>query len=196
MCGSICVRKKMEFKKKRMLLFALPVFCVVFLSGCWNYRELNTMTIVAGIAIDRVADNKGYHLTFEVLDIAEASGEKSTSVSSLLIETDGLTIFDACRNALQRSDSKLYFGACKTVIISEDLAREGITPLLDWFRRDAEARSTMDVYISSEETAADILKHKAITNNIVSYSIGMMNSAILRRFRSQFIISCMKSIIC
>lgn len=163
-----------------MLLFALPVFCVVFLSGCWNYRELNTMTIVAGIAIDRSADNNGYHLTFEVLDIAEASGEKSTSVSPLLIETDGLTIFDACRNALERSDKKLYFGACKTIIISEELAREGITPVLDLFRRDAEARSTMDVYISGEETAAAILKHKSVTNTIVSYSVGMMNSANLK----------------
>ncbi len=93
--------------------------------------------------------------------IAEASGEKSTSVSPLLIETDGLTIFDACRNALERSDKKLYFGACKTIIISEELAREGITTVLDLFRRDAEARSTMDVYISGEETAAAILKLRA-----------------------------------
>lgn len=164
--------------KKKLSIILLLIFSAVFFSGCWNYKELNMMTIVAGIAIDRGVDNTGYRLTFEVIDTSGSGNE--TEVSSLLIQTDGLTIFDACRNALERSDKKLYFGACKTVVISEDLAREGITPILDWLRRDAEVRSTINIYISKEKTAAAILEYKSLTNPITSYSISKMANSNLK----------------
>lgn len=154
------------------------LFCIGILpfsmTGCWNYRELETLGLVAGFSVDRGAGGIGYHAAFEVLD--ESGGEGSngggqTSIKSQIIETDGSTVFDTVRNALLKADKKLYFGECKVVILSRQLASEGIAPVLDWINRDAEPRLTEDLFVSKEATAAEVLKRKSPTNPVTSYAL-------------------------
>jgi spore germination protein KC len=156
---------------KISLAFLFVIAAVFLTAGCWNYRELNTMMIVAGIAFDKGDNGKGYHLSYETLDVSGESGEKQPSIKSLLIESDGETVFDAARNALKRSDKKLYFGACEAVIISDAMAREGIAGLLDWLARDAEPRNTIDIYIAREKTAKEVIMQKSLTDPITSVTI-------------------------
>lgn len=76
--------------------------------------------MVAGFSIDKGETGSGYHMTFEVLDESGGGGNggsgSPSALRSTLIESDGDTIFDAVRNALKKSDKKLYFGECKAVI--------------------------------------------------------------------------------
>lgn len=148
----------------------LIVLSLVFaLCGCWNYRGLNELTVIIGIAIDKNEDN-GYKLTFETVDFntsVEESGPKSE-----IIESEGKTIFDAVRNAKKRVNNKLYFGQAQTVIISEELGREqNIGELMDWFMRDGECRETMCFVISQEKTAAEILATKGVGQPLVANEI-------------------------
>ena len=45
-------------------------------TACWNYREVDRITIVTGFAIDKKDDQGNYLLTFEVIDFQEASNEQ------------------------------------------------------------------------------------------------------------------------
>lgn len=157
------------------LKFPLILAAVVLMAGCWNYRELNTMMIVAGIAVDKGGENGKYHVTFETLDVSGGSGEKQSSIKSLLIESDGDTIFDTARNALEKSDKRLYFGACEIVIISDELAREGIANILDWVGRDAEPRISIDIYVAKGKSAKEVIGRKSLTDPITSYALGRMD---------------------
>ncbi len=38
--------------KKRLLIFPVIFIQLLFLSGCWDYKELDDQSIVAGMAID------------------------------------------------------------------------------------------------------------------------------------------------
>lgn len=152
-------------------LLILSILFMTFMNGCWNYREIETLALVAGAAMDK-GTNNNYHLTLEVLNesgsVGGGGGNGGQGVTSTLIESDGKTIFDAVRNAVRISDKKLYWGSCKVMIISQELAREGIAPLLDFLIRDSEPRLTIDLFVSKEATAKDIIKQKSPVNPITS----------------------------
>lgn len=152
-------------KKRACFLFILLLSFM--LTGCWNYRGLDEMTIVAGVAIDKNPENGNFLLTFEFVDISGSI--KDSGPKSKLIESEGVTIFDACRNAKKRVQNKLYFGHTQLLVISQDIARnENMCEILDFFLRDGECRETMSVAISQEPTASDILAVNGLDQAIIS----------------------------
>lgn len=163
-------------KLKKIIAVLQIVLLLVPLSGCWNYREIETLSVVSGIAIDKGQNGYKYHMTFECLNMSGGQGE--SGAKPIVIETDGDTIFDAVRKALSESDKKLYFSDCKIVVLSSQLAEEGILPILDWFMRDAEMRVTIDFLISKEKTAGEILRQTSQSKESLSFQIfGMLKEA-------------------
>ena len=143
-------------RKLRLLIVHLSI-CLIMLTGCWNYREIEKMAIVAGVAIDK--ENGEYLLTAEII---KTSGEKEVKTSSQTVEGKGETIFDAVRNVIETSGKKLYWSHAKVIIISQDIAREGIVQAIDWLNRDQETRMSLDLLISKEKTAKEVLKNKGV----------------------------------
>lgn len=153
----------------KFLAVLLALLPAVLFSGCWDYREVENLSIVGGIGVDKGQNGYRYHLTFECMKM---TGDlKSGGVQPLIIETDGNTIFDAVRSALNESDRKLYFSHMKVLILSSDIAKEGILPVLDWFNRDAEPRISLQILISKEKTAGEILKLKPEDNQLTSFQM-------------------------
>lgn len=161
---------------KRLFLFFITVCLTMFLcTGCWNYQEIEQSTIVAGIAIDKGRNGYKYHITYEVLYF---SARNDQSIQSSLIETDGNSIFDTLRKGVTLSDQKLYLSGCKLIILSKEIAQDGVMQLIDFFLRDAEPRITSLFAVSEEETAAKILNIPLKENEAVSYKIyGMLDKS-------------------
>lgn len=72
---------------KKILGFLCCFSLLLSLAGCWDYKELNQVAIITGIAIDK-GDKKKYRLTVEKLDTMElnprqASGNAPTVIHSL-----------------------------------------------------------------------------------------------------------------
>ena len=55
-----------NMKKAIILLYIL--LPIPLCTACWDYREVDKMTIVAGIAVDRAYDGE-LLLTFEAVDL-------------------------------------------------------------------------------------------------------------------------------
>lgn len=150
-------------------ILAEALLIVSFCTGCWNYHEVESYSIVAGMAIDKGQNGYQYHLTFECAKIA--GGEDKSGAEPLVLESDGNSIFEAIRSTLRESDKKLYFNHCKIIIISSDIAKQGLKPVMDFLKRDAEPRITLDVLISKEKTAGEILHVTPQSGQILSYQI-------------------------
>jgi spore germination protein KC len=155
--------------RRRVAALALAAVVSGLLQGCWNYREIESLNIVAGVAIDKGYEGKKFHLTVDIADTSNAGKDKPVITS--LIETEGDTIFEAIRNAVKMTAYKLYFPNCQVVIIGKDVAAESIQPIVDWFMRDAEPRLTMELFVSQESTAKEILKQTSVTMAITSFEI-------------------------
>lgn len=153
--------------KKLFLLFYIIMFLPLF-TACWNYREVDRMTIVTGFAIDKT-DEGNYLLTFEIVDLHEAG--KEAKIKSALIESEGENLMSSIRNAISINFPKLYFGHATVVILSREVANEGVLHVLDFFFRDAEPRLNINILVSESETAGEILKSKAVASELISVEI-------------------------
>jgi spore germination protein KC len=145
------------------------IFLVFFLTGCWDYVGLDEITIVTGFAVDKNKEDKKYNLTFEFASLNESAKEKGMVTKH--IESSGKTIFEAVRNAKKRITNKLYFANSQVLILSDEIAKDGIEDVIYWFLRDAEVRETLYLAIAKDGKAKDILMAKAVDNPSTAYEI-------------------------
>lgn len=153
---------------KKYLLLLICTVCLSSLTGCWSYREIDKLSFVSGVAIDKDGPGK-YELTAEIIDV-DTSGTNA-KFNSLTLNSKGESIFDCNRNMISVSAKKLYWGHATTVIISEDVARSGLLPILDWILRDSEPRLDLYLFIANTNKAKDILSLKPVSTEIVSFEM-------------------------
>ena len=154
---------------KKIASSLLILLLLIPLSGCWDYRGLDELTIVTGVAIDKKPEEDIYQLTYEIVDLIEPIKEKGPNRK--LIESEGKTIFEAVRNAKRRVSNKLYFGHSELIIICEEIARnEDLNVVLDFLPGTSECRETINVVVS-QKTARDIIASEGIGHTVISNEI-------------------------
>ncbi len=158
-------------KKRGCILIVLCLANIIINTGCWNYREINNLSIVSGVAVDKNEDGK-YRITTEIVDLHE--GGKDAGIKSKKLESYGDTLFDAVRNTLEVTAGKLYWGHVEIVIFSQDVAKEGVVQFMDFLVRDSEPRQSVDILISREKTAGEIFNFESSTTEIRSHEINEM----------------------
>lgn len=155
---------------KRVIAALLSMLLLLPLSACWSYRGLNEMTIVSGAAIDFDIETGIYHVSCEIVDVTGSN--KETGAKAKLVEADGKTVFDAVRNAKKKLISKLYWGNTQVLILGKGLTEKGVLDsVVTWFNSNSECRETVDLIVSREKTARDLLTIPGLDNSIVSYEI-------------------------
>lgn len=153
--------------KKLTITLLLIIFSVIMsITSCWNYREVDKLAIAAGIAIDKGLDNQ-YEMTVEIIKI---SGGKDTKKSSYLVTAQGRTLFETARNLISITGSRIYWSHTKVIILSINIASEGMSSVLDWYTRDIETREDVSILISKEKTAKEILNNN-ISDDILSFTL-------------------------
>ncbi len=154
-------------KSKRIVMSIIIFINLLYISGCWDYREVDDLAIVAGAAIDKGADGQ-YTVTTEVVDV---DGSNDTKEKSKLVSMHGKTILDAIRNGISITGKRLYWSHCKVAILSKEVAEEGVTKVLDVFIRDAEINNDVNILYSQQETAREILEAQETTESIKSFAL-------------------------
>lgn len=153
---------------KRITLWLWCLSLLLVSTGCWNYREVDKLSTVAGIAIDKGEGDK-IMLTVEIVD--SIGGNDSMHTGSQLITQTGYSVFEIVRRMITESGAKLYWAHAKSLIMSEEIARSGAAKVIDWYIRDTETRADIHVLISGEKTAREILDSKEKVRDPLSYKI-------------------------
>ncbi|MCL6603288.1 MAG: Ger(x)C family spore germination protein [Paenibacillus sp.] len=159
---------------KRILSAMLSLLLLLCLSGCWNYTEVEEMSIVAGVAIDKDKSTGKILLTAETIDTTGGGGGEDNQASSTIHTLAGDTMFDIVRSMITMTGKKLFWSHAKAIIISEEVAREGMLKVIDWYSRDTETRADVYIFISKEKNARDILTLNKTKNTILSFELGDM----------------------
>ncbi|WP_102399938.1 Ger(x)C family spore germination protein [Haloimpatiens massiliensis] len=149
---------------KIIILFMLVAFSIVF-CGCWDYTEMDDVKYVAGFAVDK--DKDEYILTLEIMEASIGSN----AIKSDIVQSRGKTIHSALRDAIENTGKVLQLSHAKVVIVSEEIAEEGIVPAIDLINRDVEVRNDMWILISGMDTASEILTKGKIEDEIISYEL-------------------------
>jgi spore germination protein KC len=156
---------------QKFVKVCLICFLCVPLTGCWNRREIETLSFVLAAGIDPIGDS--YLLSTQVANTeAMAKNAPAKLPNFFVFTTRGKTIFDAIRNATHESPSKLFWSHTKVLVLGENMAQKGIKPVLEFFARDAEERRNFLIVISHQK-ANEIISADVKTKNLPA--IGLMN---------------------
>lgn len=142
--------------KKKLLAILL---CFTILTGCWDREELNEIGLVLAVALDKDILTNDIIISCEVARPHVLKQDSSSNKAPIeIVSAKGTTVFEAVRNISKKFDRKNYFAHNKVIIISEKLAEEGVTPILDVFVRDPETRLLVWVVIAKDTEAKQLLK--------------------------------------
>ncbi|MFB4160023.1 Ger(x)C family spore germination protein [Geomicrobium sp. JSM 1781026] len=136
----------------------LLLLASVLLTGCWDQWELRDLSVVTGLAIDK-GENDEFILTMQVINPSEIAAQEEGSgfTAAQNYETRASSIQEGFRKLTQQAPRRGYFSHIAALIISEEVASEGLSNFLDHFYRDHEIRSDFFLLIARGESASDIL---------------------------------------
>lgn len=143
-------------KKIRILLFLGIIFMI---TGCYNYRELNQLAITSAIGIDKKGDE--YEVSIQVMNTQKQGSDSNSSGDQpkfITYKEKGKTLQQAFRNIVLEAPRRLYANHINLLIISEEVAKEGIYDVLDLFFRDSESRKQFSVIVSRNSKSNDVLE--------------------------------------
>lgn len=149
---------------KKFVLIIITLFILLISSGCYNYKEINDMAIVSSIGIDKDNKNDKYIVSAQIMNSKESEDSEDSQITVYTKEGD--TVHEALRNITLKSPRKLYGNHLSKIVLSEEVAKEGIDNILDIFNRITEVRNEFIITIVKENKASDVLKVLTTTESI------------------------------
>ncbi len=140
----------------KQIIKLLTVFTLfIFLSGCWNYNELNDLAIATVFAIDKDGDNYLVSLTIANANNAQGSAKEGQSSISVL-EGSGSTITEALEKLDLTNSKILYLNHLSAIVMSEDIAKEGVNNIIDLLMRDPNTRKKFYLVVTKDAAAKEV----------------------------------------
>lgn len=159
----------MNLKYKKMVIFIYLLFISIILTSCINVasREIDELGIVLTTAIDMDMENEEVILIHEVI-IPEPKGSPSNKNESkvVYVQSRGITVFDAIRNATLLFDRKLFLAHNRIIILGDDFARRGIGDFINFYTYDSEPRESAYIVVAKESKASEILGINSGMSNV------------------------------
>lgn len=154
-------------------ILCLLLLFLLFVEGCWDYRELNELSLAMAMGVDRDADTDGFRVTFQIVnpkEIASRNGSGRTVPVVVYSDTEQ-SLFRAIRKVALHGSRRINLQHLRVMIIGEKLAREGVKDVFDFMERDHESRLTTRVYIARGSDAEDVLKTLTLIDEIPANAI-------------------------
>lgn len=122
----------------------LSIF-VLLLSGCTGKTEINDLGLVMAVGIDKGEKEGTIQITAQIVRPADARGQTGapsgqTGESIWSTTATGDSIFSAIRHLGRHSSRRIYWAHNYIIVINEELAKEGISDIIDFFTRNHQLR--------------------------------------------------------
>ncbi|WP_077735721.1 Ger(x)C family spore germination protein [Bacillus sonorensis] len=162
--------------KRRLAILFMLAAVSLFLTGCWDKRELTDLSLVSAIGIDKGEKSK-YVMSFQIVNPNSAAGGLQGGqggdrppVSNYSVAGNNLT--EMSRHASTKISRELYYSHTNLVVVDEALAKdEGIIKILDVLDRDTDFRATATIIISHGKKARDLIKALTLIDKIPSNKV-------------------------
>ncbi len=145
---------------------------VILLNSIQSSRELNDLTIVSSVGIEKKEDEYLVTALITTPEKSESGASSSSSEKKVMYHSSAKTIHDALRKMTVESPNKLYLAHLKLLLISEDIARENLKDAFDFFVRDTETSNDFIFLVSKNSSPQDVLSlvipnEENLTENII-----------------------------
>ncbi|NDI34722.1 Ger(x)C family spore germination protein [Chengkuizengella sediminis] len=149
-------------KKIQLLIFSLLIDCLL-LTGCWDRIELNDIAVALATAVD-LEEEHVYRTTVQYalpgkMGASQTTGSGGGAEDNIAyIDSDlGKTLREAVTKMQARMSQRITFSHRRVLIVSEELARNGIRDMFDTTARTASNRLSAYIIVAKGK-AYDLLK--------------------------------------
>lgn len=140
--------------KKINQLFILSTIILTTLTGCYDYREMNTLAIVSATEINKIGDE--YQVSVQAIN-PQAPDKTAVPQAPFIIYTGtGKTIQEAYRSITLSASRFMYSNHLDLLIINEKIAKENISDLIDYYIRNPGIRTEFYVLISKDDNILSV----------------------------------------
>lgn len=153
------------------------ILMVANLTGCNGSRELNKISIVMGIGIDKGQDPNTVKTTVQIAKVSDiknssqGSGNKLESAGYLNLTETRESISEAVKALNRKLDRQLIFSHNQVIVFGDDAAKDGIRRYIDFFLRHRETRLLVWMLVA-KGPADRILDLKPPIEKTAAMSIG------------------------
>ncbi len=147
----------MKIKNIVILLFCVSL---VFLCGCWDYREYDDLTLVSAVGFDTDGTNKQVTVTLQSLvpsggNSSQAGGSKSKT-GSITEKATAASIDEALTKIQNIDQNRLFYGYMQEIVLGADAAEQITGDIMGFIDRTPNIRTS--AYISvTPGTAEDVI---------------------------------------
>ncbi|MGG1398017.1 Ger(x)C family spore germination protein [Bacillus salipaludis] len=118
----------------------LILLCPLLLTGCWSQLELNERAFVSGIYIDKASNGKmEVSLSFTLpnrLVPGDLGGAGTSGKPYTILSATGKSFTEAYKKIQATITRNISWGHTRIIIISEEMARDGIKDILEFVVRE------------------------------------------------------------
>lgn len=139
-------------------LLILIFMCSILFTACWDSRDIQEREIVSAVITDY--KNGAYAFIVEVANIKGAKKASSGSESGAkftILKSQGSSLISSRFDLDRKTDSPVFLGATRAIVLTESLAKHGIEEYMNRIRGTADYRKSIDVLTTSTPPEA-ILK--------------------------------------
>jgi spore germination protein KC len=165
-------------------IILLCIFCLTYLTACYDSREVDDWTFVYVLGIDKgVADKLRLTILFPTLkqSAGGTGGMQGTSGASSgneysVLSIDCPTIFAGMNMINTTLDRTINYSHAKYIIISEEMAKKGVETFLNGMVRTRQIRRSMYVIVAKGKASEFINEFNPLVGTAISKTLeGMMN---------------------
>lgn len=135
-----------------MKLLPLLLAATLLLSGCDRLpypREMGDMALLRTMGVDQEGDA----LLVTVSTGPRARGLQGEQEPALMLSAQRPSLSSAALALQGQSDGYVFFGYVDQLLLGEDLVRQGVTEVLDYFARDVELGLGAQLWVVQGDTA-------------------------------------------
>lgn len=141
---------------KHKWIFLIPLLFIM--TGCWNYRELNQLALITTMAID-LTDDGNYKVSVLIANGKNNQTNTREGQSQTVVYSGkGKTISRAFREINLQIPKIPYIGHLGVVVVSEEVAKEGMRGVLDYLLRNPESVKRFYLIMAKDNSAEDVIK--------------------------------------
>ncbi|NOV01880.1 Ger(x)C family spore germination protein [Paenibacillus planticolens] len=152
---------------RKYSLLVIITAILLFQTGCWNSKDIQTMAYVTAIGMDY---EDGKYITYvQVLNFSNVAKSESTqlgkNVPLWIGKGEGVTVTETFNSIYATSQLRVYWGHVKAIVCTERFLSNGqrVKEAYDMLNRYREVRYNVLLY-GTKESLRDIFQQKSILN--------------------------------
>lgn len=161
------------------------IFCILLCSilccmtGCWDNKELDGLSIVIGVGVDTNKDPGDLDLSFEIATVENGSknggdgGGGSGDSPYLIREAKNRFILGGMDSLRYESSRELFLHHNQVIIFGSDVAKTGLKNYLDAFMRNMQTRMEVWVLVAKND-ARSIFTTETKQDKVTSVALSRM----------------------